>query len=482
MADRILDEVSKSSFFTSINGDRPYNDRDFVAYLGAAVGNGVLDPNDVSPASSKPLAVGSISANQITINPGAALLGGEFGYLARLIDPTGYDIPFTPPSSGTRWDRVVLRLNNNSSDRTIKFAVITGTSSKPVGDAGLTQEDVTNGGVYEILLFDVEVPETANLPITTIDYTYTPYVQYETKPNKSADIASDVAPTVHYPTVQAIINYALPLSGGSGFAMVGDLYMGNHIIYDVNKIAGKSGQPLILEGNGAIDNGYVYIKPAGETGSYTARFGGNAIDFDQLFKANYGIITYKGASDYSLWSTDKFILDGSFEFNGVMVTDLNMGEYELINTKVNYSGEEIASRGTIIYTASTSTSGTKIEDLTTDSDGHTFPASLIPAEARSLKIHFSRNSRSVSSPFPLADGIQVAEVSALALAVTSAYSDANTFTGIFRIGTNDLYMYNVQIKQIDGGGIKIWDPRYTSGSLGGTIETDIWIHKIEIIY
>ena len=65
--------MEKSSFFTSLNGDRKYKSEDFAKFFGTLIGNGVF-PNPATGLQVKALN----NDMSITLLPGEAWINGYF--------------------------------------------------------------------------------------------------------------------------------------------------------------------------------------------------------------------------------------------------------------------------------------------------------------------------------------------------------------------------------------------------------------------
>lgn len=104
-------------FFDSSSGDtRTYSADDFNNVMSALFADGVMGSDNPLNASSSGLTV--------AIAPGMALIDGHW-----YKNSTDNALTITPPGSGVRYDRIVLRLNRNT--KTITLAAKQGTASAP---------------------------------------------------------------------------------------------------------------------------------------------------------------------------------------------------------------------------------------------------------------------------------------------------------------------------------------------------------------
>jgi hypothetical protein len=128
-----------SSFFNSIRGDRKYKAKDWAAYFGTLIGNGVF------PLPSTGLQIVSGEGMTITVHAGTAWING---YLYRNTD----DLPLTIDTAEgvlKRIDRIVIRWDLTA--RKISAAVKKGTpASSPAAPALQRDADA-----YELCLADV---------------------------------------------------------------------------------------------------------------------------------------------------------------------------------------------------------------------------------------------------------------------------------------------------------------------------------------
>lgn len=142
--------AQKSGFFNALlnNGvyDRTYNADDYTDNLAVVISSGVLRSiNDDLKVTASGL--------NLTVNSGRAWINGHYYH-----NTTNYSLPaITPPTGGTRIDRVVLRLDNTVNGRAITINYLTGTAAvSPVAPA-LTRTDT----VYEICLAEITLQANA---------------------------------------------------------------------------------------------------------------------------------------------------------------------------------------------------------------------------------------------------------------------------------------------------------------------------------
>lgn len=128
------------------NYDRTYKSEDYCDNLAVIISNGVLrsDADDLKPSANGVV---------VTIAPGRAWINGHWYHL-----DTNYTFSVDTASTGfNRWDRVVLRLDNNLDKRSVQLAYLTG-----AGAASPTKPTLTrNNSVWEICICDVYVPANA---------------------------------------------------------------------------------------------------------------------------------------------------------------------------------------------------------------------------------------------------------------------------------------------------------------------------------
>lgn len=142
--------AERSGFFNAlnINGeyDRKYNANDYSDNLAVVIGNGVLrSANDDLRVTA--------SGMSCTVRAGRAWIDGHFYYNDAPLTFTAV----TAPAGGSRWDRIMLRLDNNIGTRSIKLRYVQGTAANtPTKPA-----PVRSGSVYELVLADIFVGTNA---------------------------------------------------------------------------------------------------------------------------------------------------------------------------------------------------------------------------------------------------------------------------------------------------------------------------------
>ena len=142
--------AEKSGFFNALylNGayDRKYNANDYCDNLAVVIGNGVLRSAD---DDLRVTASGMVT----TVAAGRAWINGHYYHNDAAIAFTAV----TAPTGGTRWDRVMLRLDTQVSARSITLRYVQGTAANnPVKPA-----PVRSGTVYELVLADIYVGTNA---------------------------------------------------------------------------------------------------------------------------------------------------------------------------------------------------------------------------------------------------------------------------------------------------------------------------------
>ena len=148
--------MQHSGFFNAlfVDGvhDRKYNANDYSDNLAVVIGNGVLrSAND----DLRVTASGMIT----TVAAGRAWINGHYYY---------NDAPLsfaaaTAPTGGTRYDRILLRLNTDISARSIELVYRQGTAANsPVKPA-----PVREGNIYELVLADIFIGTNATSVVVT---------------------------------------------------------------------------------------------------------------------------------------------------------------------------------------------------------------------------------------------------------------------------------------------------------------------------
>lgn len=148
--------AEKSGFFNAIleNGvyDRKYNANDYCDNLAVVIGNGVLrSAND----DLKVTASGMVA----TVSAGRGWIKGHYYH-----NDSDKAFPaVTAPIGGTRWDRIVLRYNNDISARSIKLVYVQGTAAA----SPVKPSPVRTDTIYDLVLADIYVGTNAqSLTIT----------------------------------------------------------------------------------------------------------------------------------------------------------------------------------------------------------------------------------------------------------------------------------------------------------------------------
>ena len=145
-----------SGFFNSLNVngayDRKYNANDYSDNLAVVIGNGVLRSiNDDLNVSASGMAV--------TVAAGRAWINGRYYY---------NDAPITfaavtAPTGGSRYDRVILRLNTDLGGRKIELMYVQGTAANtPTKPA-----PVRDGNIYDLVIADIFVGTNATSVVVT---------------------------------------------------------------------------------------------------------------------------------------------------------------------------------------------------------------------------------------------------------------------------------------------------------------------------
>ena len=143
--------AEKSGFFNAIindNGiDRKYNAEDYSDNLAVVISSGVLR------SSADDL---KVTSNGLTLNTnaGRAWIKGRYYNNST---PLALTVP-APPTSGSRKDRVVLRLDNSITSRAIKVKYLTGTAASSPTAPALTRTDT----IYDLCLAEIAVGANAS--------------------------------------------------------------------------------------------------------------------------------------------------------------------------------------------------------------------------------------------------------------------------------------------------------------------------------
>lgn len=145
----------KSGFFNALmvdgDYDRKYNANDYCDNLAVVISNGVLRSNgdDLKVTSS---------GMTPTVAPGRAWIHGHYYHLDTALSLS----PIAAPVGGSRYDRIMLRLDNTIQQRKISVVYVQGTASNnPV-----KPETTRNNNIYDLVLADIYV--TANATGITV--------------------------------------------------------------------------------------------------------------------------------------------------------------------------------------------------------------------------------------------------------------------------------------------------------------------------
>lgn len=148
--------AQKSGFFNALLQagvyDRQYNADDYSDNLAVVISNGVLR------SGVNPLQV-SASGLNLSVASGRAWIKGHYYY-----NETAYSLPaVTPPTGGSRIDRVILRLDKTITVRSITIQYLQGTAAtSPVAPA-LTRTDT----IFDLCLAEITVNANAsNVTVT----------------------------------------------------------------------------------------------------------------------------------------------------------------------------------------------------------------------------------------------------------------------------------------------------------------------------
>lgn len=133
--------AEKSSFFTSLNGDRKYKSTDFAEYFSTFIGNGIF------PNPSTNLEVFANDDMTVTIKKGYAWING---YMYANTEDLILELDYAD-NSLNRIDRVVVRLD--IINREIKLQIKKGEFSLEPTVSELQR----NSDIYELCLADIKV-------------------------------------------------------------------------------------------------------------------------------------------------------------------------------------------------------------------------------------------------------------------------------------------------------------------------------------
>lgn len=143
--------AERSGFFNALftDGvyDRKYNANDYCDNLAVVIGNGVLrSTGDDLRVTGSGMTV-SVAAGRAWINGHYYHNDAAIGFAAA-----------TAPTGGTRWDRIMLRLDTQVGVRSIALRYVQGTAANsPVKPA-----PVRSGSIYELVLADIFVGTNAS--------------------------------------------------------------------------------------------------------------------------------------------------------------------------------------------------------------------------------------------------------------------------------------------------------------------------------
>ena len=142
--------AERSGFFNALytNGDydRKYNANDYCDNLAVVIGNGVLR------SVADDLRV-TASGMACTVGAGRAWINGHYYYN----DAPKAFTAVSAPAGGSRWDRIVLRLDTSLTARSITLQYVQGVA----GNNPEKPAPVREGNVYELVLADIFVGTNA---------------------------------------------------------------------------------------------------------------------------------------------------------------------------------------------------------------------------------------------------------------------------------------------------------------------------------
>ena len=148
--------MEKSGFFNAINingeYDRKYNANDYCDNLKIVISNGVLRSLDDDLKTS-------LAGLIATVGAGRAWINGHYYYNTT---PKTFTVP-SAPAGGGRYDRIVLRLNNNITARKVSLEYVIGTAGNNPERPALTR----NEEIYELGICDIYSAAGSTSPIIT---------------------------------------------------------------------------------------------------------------------------------------------------------------------------------------------------------------------------------------------------------------------------------------------------------------------------
>ena len=138
-------------FFDSLNKDRVYNSQDFARFFRTFITTGCID----NKTNKLPKITLLSSENRdIQVSPFSAMING---YLVNFAD-TQLLRGYAPPTTDSRIDSIIVRVDTNINKRNIELLIKQGTTTRPT----LTQ----NESVYEIAIADITTLADGTITIT----------------------------------------------------------------------------------------------------------------------------------------------------------------------------------------------------------------------------------------------------------------------------------------------------------------------------
>lgn len=142
--------AERSGFFNALNVggtyDRRYNANDYCDNLAVVISNGVLRSNKDDLRCTG-------SGMQVTVAAGRAWINGHF----YVNDAPLTFAAATAPAGGTRWDRIMLRLDTNVSARSVALRYVQGAA----GNSPAKPAPERSENVHELVLADIFVGTNA---------------------------------------------------------------------------------------------------------------------------------------------------------------------------------------------------------------------------------------------------------------------------------------------------------------------------------